>query len=563
MTIAAIIQYQLNVNRSIALALLSANMTPGAEVDSSERYPPPRCHPGTRQWLTTSIREWVQDDHRSSDFGWLWGFAGVGKSAVAQTVAERAAEDGQLGAAYFFSRLQGRDQYAKVWATIAYQLAVRIPNYRTNVARQLANDLDLLDKAPSIQFKRLIADPLASLPPSPKFLVILDGLDECQSEEAQLNIIELIASITKSASSSPLVWMVCSRPERHIRALFSDGDFPIGCWRLELSIDGEETKNDIGSFVRSRFGDIREKYSGAVGKLWPSEEDIRAVVNACSGSFAYACTTIRYVDNVEVNDPQGRLGYLIHSLAEPSSVGSYGKENPFVQLDHLYAQIISEIPEDVQPIRLLHLLGTRILYPSLSIIQMANLFSLDRSTFDHCMRPLLSVVNVPAPDRVSRDGLRFYHVSFADFLIRKRNLLFDNYQFGKAMTITRTISFDRRLIGLEFIQVCFRVLAQTTPQHAMNLTWSPNKADGTSAFSVSHQLLNYCATNIWSACLRLGDINDPVLHRTIVNFRYPFLRFVKDKIPKSEFLAWIYFLQSQVRNPLAHLLFLFGVDLCP
>jgi hypothetical protein len=544
---------------SKALALLSANTTHGAEVDSSERYPPPRCHPGTRQWLTTSIKDWVQDDHRQSDFVWLWGYAGVGKSAVAQTVAERAATDGQLGAAYFFSRLQGRDQYAKVWVTIAYQLALRIPSYRANVARQLANDLDIWDKAPSVQFKRLIAEPLASIPPSSKFLVVLDGLDECQSEEAQLNIIELITSITRSSPSSPLVWMVCSRPERHIRALFSDSDFPIGCWRLELSLDSEETKNDVGSFVRSSFGDIREKYSSAIGGSWPSDDDIRAVVNASSGSFAYACTAIRYVDNAEANDPQGRLVHLIYSLVEPSPVGSYNKENPLAPLDELYIRIMSKISEDVQPIRLLHLLGTCILYPSLSVIQMANLFSLDRPTFLHCVLPLRSVVNVPGPERISQDGLRFYHVSFADFLIRKRNFLFDKFD-GNSGTITRTISFDRRLIGLEFIKVCFRVLAQTTPQHAMSLTWPPTKADGLSAFSVSHQLLNYCATNIWNACLRLGDINDPVLCQTVINFRYPFLRFVKDKIPKSEFVAWIGFLQSQVRNSIAHLYLFLVID---
>lgn len=540
-------QYWLNVDENIALSILSANMTPGADVDSSERLPPPRCHPGTRQWLITSIMEWMSNDHRQSDFCWFWGAAGAGKSAVAQTVAEYAAEGGQLGAAFFFSRLQGRDRYTKVWVTIAYQLAVRIPSYRAIVTKQLANESDILNKAPSIQFKRLIADPLALLPPAPgKFLVILDGLDECQPEEAQLNMIELIASVTKLASSSPLIWMVCSRPERHIRAVISDGDFPIRCWKLELSIDTKETTDDVDSYLRSCFVDIREKYLGPVDGLWPAEEDIRSIIAASSGLFAFASTTVRYIDDAQLSDPKGRLEYLLRPLSKQYS---HREDHSMARLDRLYARILSAVP--ARSIRLCHLLGTYILYPSLPIIQMANLFHLNRPTFYHSVQPLLCLVNVPEPDRASRDAIRLYHVSFADYFLRNRRSFLDDDDQENKMTVTRTEvnAFATRFIGLEFIKGCFGVLAQTIPQHAINLAWSPTKTDGTSAFSVSHQLLHYCAANVWSACLRLGDIDDPALYQAIIDFRYPCLRFVKGKIPKSEFLAWIESLENQVRRP--------------
>jgi adenylylsulfate kinase-like enzyme len=40
---------------------------------------------------------------------WLSGPAGTGKSAVAQTFAEKSLEQDRLGAAYFFFRLSSRN----------------------------------------------------------------------------------------------------------------------------------------------------------------------------------------------------------------------------------------------------------------------------------------------------------------------------------------------------------------------------------------------------------------------------------------------------------------------
>ncbi|KAF9442692.1 hypothetical protein P691DRAFT_618043, partial [Macrolepiota fuliginosa MF-IS2] len=74
----------------------------GAGLDSAVRYPLPRCHPATRRTLRGRIAGWLAD--RSTNLLWLYGPAGVGKSAIAQTVAEDCRKEGWLGAAFFFSR---------------------------------------------------------------------------------------------------------------------------------------------------------------------------------------------------------------------------------------------------------------------------------------------------------------------------------------------------------------------------------------------------------------------------------------------------------------------------
>src|SRR5271163_4456842 len=54
----------------------------------SERYDPPRCHPSTRIAVLQHIMTWINDLQKLYLFMWLYGPAGAGKSAIAQSIAE-------------------------------------------------------------------------------------------------------------------------------------------------------------------------------------------------------------------------------------------------------------------------------------------------------------------------------------------------------------------------------------------------------------------------------------------------------------------------------------------
>src|SRR6267154_2606591 len=91
---------------------LSQVFVKSAEYDSPERLPHPKCLEGTREGLLKYIRESL-DDREKSRIIWLHGTAGVGKSAVAFTVAQRmralkVREDTtietRLAGTFFFSR---------------------------------------------------------------------------------------------------------------------------------------------------------------------------------------------------------------------------------------------------------------------------------------------------------------------------------------------------------------------------------------------------------------------------------------------------------------------------
>jgi len=97
---------------------LSERVIEGAEYDSSLRDPPPQCHPNTRIQLRGTIVTWFHNKTRKKALLWLNGPAGVGKSAVIQTVAESLAESNSLGATLFFSGLNDRNDPQRVFTTV-------------------------------------------------------------------------------------------------------------------------------------------------------------------------------------------------------------------------------------------------------------------------------------------------------------------------------------------------------------------------------------------------------------------------------------------------------------
>lgn len=93
--------------------------------DSLARYPPPWCHPRTREKILRIIMDWVDRDADTSQptIMWLRGPAGAGKSesAIAQTIAE-CYKDSRLAASFFFLRNSpDRGVADRLFLTLAWQ----------------------------------------------------------------------------------------------------------------------------------------------------------------------------------------------------------------------------------------------------------------------------------------------------------------------------------------------------------------------------------------------------------------------------------------------------------
>ncbi len=387
-----------------------------ASVDSSARFPPPLCHPGTRLGVGDRLFKWLTDPQRDHTMIWLYGPAGTGKSAVAQTFAERCADIGRLGASFFFSRPNDRNDPDTVIPSLVYHLAVCNPHYKSLVAVQLANDPELLrKKTRRTQFKKLIVEPLSQLQAQIQepLLVVLDGLDECRGEETQREFIEVISEVVRLKENFPLVWLICSRPEPHLKSIFSRADFSVKCGREELVIDAESIA-DVDFYLRDGLAGIKNHFSDVTSRTWPPEQQITELSLKASGHFGFASTALRYIGDPAHAAPTSRLDDLLSFLQ-----GVKGRtSNPLEALDALYAAILRDVSENLLPTikQFMGYLTFVSAFPLDSIQGLCNFLHVDQATFYTAFRKLHSVVDVPSPEAAFQTLLRVYHASFVDYL---------------------------------------------------------------------------------------------------------------------------------------------------
>ncbi|KAJ3567722.1 hypothetical protein NP233_g6177 [Leucocoprinus birnbaumii] len=415
--------YNMFISGNTVLQHLVPYTDPDAAVDSSARWPPPSCHPGTRRTICTKLMSWLHDVSREWKFIWLWGSAGCGKSAVAQTFAEKCLELGRLGASFFFSRPNQRNDPKKVVPTLAYQFATHCPAYKAIITSRLSDDPQLLAKAIPVQFKKLIVGPFSELQQrglvsaQQPFVVILDGLDECQGEFAQCEIIKQIEEAVRLKIDLPLIWMVCSRPEAHLQHMFAR--IPV-CIPEELATD-DECRSDVDRYLSSGFFDLQVKYD--IDPSWPPTEKFAAVSKGGSGHFVFAATALNFIGDEDYGNPVQRLDKLVAFIEDAEHDGTI---NPLAKLDFLYTCILADIPTDIFPTTwriLAHFVFSRRLSPSYSDFiyrstqALCNFVNVDQSAFYGALRKLYSVVAVPSPDKAASTPLRFYHASFQDYLV--------------------------------------------------------------------------------------------------------------------------------------------------
>ncbi|KAF5359767.1 hypothetical protein D9756_003581 [Leucocoprinus leucothites] len=515
----------------IGFRIIGEKRMVGAEVDSSARKYAPRCHPDTRMSLQHSVTEWIAADRcyylswarreRVPRMLWVMGPAGVGKSALAQTIAEMMKAKRRLGATLFLSRSNGRDDSEQVIPTLAYQLAVKHPKYKPILNQRLADDPSLLEKTLRVQFKELITDPFSIImaqDPSIRhepLLVILDGLDECNSEEAQCEFIELITEHVRSTHEFPLLWMICSRPEWHFKYLLSSPDFPTTCRREHMTIDNPEARQDVALVLRNEFANIHRRFSEYLPRIWPSERALQVIIVRASGFFALATTITRFVGDMSVHDPQSQLQICLDCLN-----GLSEHVGPFERLDYLYREICSTIPLKDLPI-VKRILGVRVLYSesiSLSAQQLATFLGLKQSEFDFSLRKLHSVIKVPIGVEAQEYGIQFYHASFPDFLRRSER--------------SSQYSVDENAVHLD---VAIRALRwqMHSEQDGPEATWT----NGTVNEDLLRQVAQFSLSVAWKACSQVPGTAAHRLMEMLNNFDFTRLEDGLNGFP--EFILWL------------------------
>ncbi|KAF9441274.1 hypothetical protein P691DRAFT_684478 [Macrolepiota fuliginosa MF-IS2] len=411
-----------NANEGQVMRLLLENIIVGAEFDSSDHRP--SCHPETRLDITHNIQSWMYNLARKYKILWLHGPAGVGKSAILQTIAETAsgATTSILGATLFFSRPNSRDDPKCVFIIIAYRLAVKYPRYRQYIVGLLTIDPQLVKKSPAEQFKTFIVQPLGIeqllAEDHDTVLILLDGLDECNGEEAQCEIILLIGRFVLQYPMCPLIWLIASRPEPHIQDSFSEGELQQAYGQMRVLVDSDQGRRDVETYLRDNFTDIRKKHRRSIPsslQQWPSESDLSTIATRSSGLFIFPSTLIRFIGDTAYADPVSRLKIVLETIE--STYSSDGGHNPFETLDALYTHILSEVPQDVLLTTLRLLVPYVAKIPGTNFAESCNWFGFTQGHAYSALQRLHCVLDVPEPQYASRQELRVFHASFYDYLL--------------------------------------------------------------------------------------------------------------------------------------------------
>ncbi|KAJ7450469.1 hypothetical protein FB451DRAFT_722776 [Mycena latifolia] len=395
-----------NVNhyhRESGITTLHRAVALEALYDSAESFPQPRCHPETRTKILDDLYSWAIDDDNSHAILWLCGPAGAGKSAVMQTLCQRLHDADRLGGSFFFKRGHTTCGNAKVlFATLAYQLALHRSELNGPISRSAETDPSVIGRGMDVQLRSLILEPCKLLKHAPQILLI-DGLDECEGQSAQQEILRLIGS-TATTHPRPLRILISSRPESHIREKLEESSLK-GLYR---SLNIEQAFKDVRRYLRDEFSRIHRQHHETMQHIptpWPTWDIFEVLVDKSSGYFIYAATIIKFIDDRDFR-PTERLAAVIENL--PTECGT-----PFHALDKLYSQILCDVPSQSLMLDILCVIvhGSMLRRSTKNIERLLGLNSGDvRLT----LRRLQSLLLVPQDET---DVISLHHKSFPDFLI--------------------------------------------------------------------------------------------------------------------------------------------------
>ncbi|KAF5346264.1 hypothetical protein D9756_011268 [Leucocoprinus leucothites] len=385
---------------------------PDAFHDSGARYPPPKCHLGTRKDYIDLITDWaLGKSDRKEPILWMRGPFGIGKSAVAQSCAEALESMNKLTATLFFSRSNaGRKDPGRVFPSIAYQIATICPSFRKIINNRMIEDPALATKSLSTQFKELLVCPLSQVDDAKSGLqecvVIMDGLDECRGTAEQREIIRIIAA-SVDKHTTPFRWFITSRPEDPIiRTMNSPAVSPV-CSRIELPVS-RAIDHQILVYLTDEFKLIREDHG--LPQSWPSEEVLALLVERGAGLWIYVATIVRFVKDENSFGPEDQLCIVLKFAKDVSA--KVRSDNPLAEMDFFYTLIMERLPPKVKATVQQILLACSLSDKPKNI---ANALCLSAEQFCSACASIRSVMELQGSDLESMN-IKFYHTSFLDFM---------------------------------------------------------------------------------------------------------------------------------------------------
>ncbi|TEB20046.1 hypothetical protein FA13DRAFT_281017 [Coprinellus micaceus] len=366
------------------------------------------CFPGTRLKVTKKIRSWMDSSllFAKPHIMWVYGYAGCGKSAIAQEMARYFAGENRLAASFFFFRGAGdRSRVTRFATTVASQVAAAIPATAEMIERAVKANPGLLttrNTSLADQFEHLVYRPInsvkwdkfaASLRHGP-FLIVLDGVDECENREEVGVFIDRMIEFFDQKPRTPLRFLITSRVENHIHQRLHSSK------QVRLVDLVKHTSNkDIMCALEAAIAKEKRGRLLACDKAWPSFEDKVKLVEHIGGSYIFMATILK-----RLFDPNGA-----DSLSPMERLPVVLGMNP--DFDNLYKAILEPWQHLPYFLDIISIVGLAL--EPLSIAQIGDILDIGTVAVAKVLLNLHAIIQIPGDDHTP---VTLWHTSLRDFL---------------------------------------------------------------------------------------------------------------------------------------------------
>ncbi|EJP61137.1 vegetative incompatibility protein HET-E-1 [Beauveria bassiana ARSEF 2860] len=440
-----------------------------AAFDSHANEQVATCLENTRHELLKAIMDW-SNDQTDEHVYWLQGKAGTGKSTIARTMAADLSAKGRLGGSFFFKRTESdRSNAGRLFTTIAVQLAERLPSVAGYVRNVIEADPTISAKGLGEQFRKLIQHPVkaAQQTLSKPMTVVIDALDECETDQDVTTIIKLLLQ-SDLRQAGPLKFLITSRYEPPIRLGFSDShgkfiEFPLH------EIPPRMIERGIAIFLKFRICEIRRQHN--IATSWPSQAMLEDLLKRSVPLFISAATACRFIEDNRQGEggPDSRLRQILQHEA-------YG------DFDQTYMPILNQMVQGLKGTsrrnaitEFKKIVGSIVTLSSpLGVISLANLLGIAVERVDNRLQMFHSVLDIPTD---STAPVRIFHESFREYLVHSDPE--DKHQFWVDEKATHNMLAER----------CLRLLSENgrLKQDICGLA-----APGKTRFSVGKHQIDHC-----------------------------------------------------------------------
>lgn len=354
-------------------------------------------------------------DERGPRIFWLNGRAGTGKSTIAQTLATEQSRQGALVASFFFSRdYEDQRHTGKFVTTIAKQLAeAGHERLRRAICDTIHQHCEIIDQGLGEKWRRLVIEPLNTLEPGPKIMVLLviDALDQCEDADEIKALLQLLAKAHLSTALQLRVF-VSSRPENAVRHGFEHLPSNDHQDLVLHDVAPHIVDGDIRTYLETNLKDIARERS--LGEHWPGQQRITRLVLMSGQLFICAATVCRLVRKSD--DPDWSLTGLDANFSRTSCL----VRGPEKQLDGIYLTVLEQweafYPDErrgrQKMLKLLLGCIVTVVHP-LPLRTTSKLLGVDSITAYTTLWRLQAIFSIP---KSSLGPLRLHHPSIRDFL---------------------------------------------------------------------------------------------------------------------------------------------------